>query len=122
MQRAASDGSTSTLPSSEAVVSINSRMRVSQLLKQHPEAQSVFDDYGIDISDGNRSMRLTVLCKEEAINYWELKSDIATAEGWDGAGPSFTEGEEDEEEEWDGDDDGDDDDDSDDAGGDDWDE
>ena len=84
-------------------MSITARMRVSTLLEQHPDAEEVFETYGIEIDSHARRMTLDELCREEAINYWELKSDIALAEGWDGAGPSFgdadDEWDEDEEEE-----------------------
>ena len=82
-------------------MSITARMRVSTLLEQHPDAEEVFETYGIEIDSHALRMTLDELCREEAINYWELKSDIALAEGWDGAGPSFG----DADDEWDEDDD-----------------
>ena len=82
-------------------MSITARMRVSTLLEQHPDAEEVFETYGIELDSRAQRMTLDELCREEAINYWELKSDIALAEGWDGAGPSFG----DADEEWDEDDD-----------------
>jgi len=92
-------------------MSITARMKVAELLEQHPESQEVLDNYGIELDDESMQLTLMALCKEEAINYWELKSDVALAEGWDGAAPSFAddEGGDDEEEEEDGwdDDDGD---------------
>ena len=95
-------------------MSITARMKVAELLELHPESQEVFDEYGIELDDESMQLTLMALCKEEAINYWELKSDIALAEGWDGAAPGFSEDEDggsddDEDEDWE-DEDGDDDD------------
>ena len=69
-------------------MSINARMKVSELLEQHPDAEDVLDTYGISLDDRSLGMTLEELCREEAINYWELKSDIALTEGWDGASTS----------------------------------
>ncbi len=93
-------------------MSITARMKVADLLEQHPEAQEVFDDYGIELTEEGVQLTLMALCKEEAINYWELKSDIATAQGWDGAAPTFGDDDDeddDEDDEWDEDDEEDDD-------------
>lgn len=97
-------------------MSITARMRVADLLEQHPDAQDVFDSYGIELDDESMNLTLDQLCKEEAINYWELKSDIALSEGWDGATPGFdgedASDDDEDEEDWEegDDDDGDDDD------------
>ncbi len=105
-------------------MSITARMKVADLLEQHPESQEVFDNYGIELDDESLQLPLMALCKEEAINYWELKSDIALAEGWDGAAPSFADDEEGDDEEdedgWD-DEEEDDDGDGDDVDDEDWD-
>ena len=69
-------------------MSINARMKVSELLEQHHDAEDVLDTYGISLDDRSLGMTLEELCREEAINYWELKSDIALTEGWDGASTS----------------------------------
>lgn len=70
-------------------MAITARMRVSTLLALHPDARDVFDSYAIEIDETSLEWTLDKLCREEAINYWDLKSDIALSEGWDGGTPGF---------------------------------
>jgi len=77
-------------------VSISARMKLSELLEQHPDAEEILENYGVDVGSVDGSMTLEELCREEAINYWEVKREIITAEGWDGAQP--TDGRDDEDE------------------------
>lgn len=77
-------------------MSISARMKLSELLEQHPDAEEILENYGVDVGSVDGSMTLEELCREEAINYWEIKREIITAEGWDGAQP--TDGRDDEDE------------------------
>ncbi len=70
-------------------MAITARMRVSQLLEQHPDARDVFESYAIELDETSLDWTLDKLCREEAINYWDLKSDIALTEGWDGGTAGF---------------------------------
>lgn len=82
-------------------MAITARSKVGDLLEEHPDLDEVFENYGIEISDELFAMTLKEVCKTEGINYWELKSDIVEAVGWDGTadGDLFDDEEEDEDEE-----------------------
>lgn len=66
-------------------MAITARTRLGDLLEDHPDVDEVFENYGVEITDDMMAMTLHELCKAEALNYWELKSDIVEAAGWDGS-------------------------------------
>jgi hypothetical protein len=74
-------------------------MRILDLMEEHPEVDEVFENYGVEVTDEVMAMTLKELCREEGINYWELKSDMVEAVGWDGSADIDDDEEEDEEEE-----------------------
>lgn len=100
-------------------MTIHARIRVLDLLNEHPDLDEVFENYGIEVTDTLMGMTLKQVCQDEGVNYWELKSDLIDAIGWDGSADYGSDEEEEEEEEedvgWvdDDDDDGDDSDDGD---------
>ncbi|MCK6502271.1 hypothetical protein L6R53_02525 [Myxococcota bacterium] len=80
-------------------MAIHARMRILDLMEEHPEVDEVFENYGVEVTDEVMAMTLKELCREEGINYWELKSDMVEAVGWDGSADIDDDEEEDEEEE-----------------------
>ncbi len=116
-------------------MAIHARTRVADLIEDHPDVDEVFETYGIEVDDDVMAMTLKEVCRTEGLNYWEFKSDIVEAVGWDGSAEDDDEEEDDDDDDdvvrdedgddddgWDGDDNEDDlgdDDDDDDAGDDD---
>ena len=80
-------------------MAIHARMRILDLMEEHPEVDEVFENYGVEVTDEVMAMTLKELCREEGINYWELKSDMVEAVGWDGSADGDDDEEEDDEEE-----------------------
>lgn len=80
-------------------MAIHARMRILDLMEEHPEVDEVFENYGVEVTDEVMAMTLKELCREEGINYWELKSDMVEAVGWDGSADVDDDEEEDDEEE-----------------------
>lgn len=80
-------------------MAIHARMRILDLMEEHPEVDEVFENYGVEVTDEVMAMTLKELCREEGINYWELKSDMVEAVGWDGSADIDDDEEEDDEEE-----------------------
>ena len=81
-------------------MSIHARLKIADLMEEHPEVDEVLENYGIEVSDEIMAMTLKELCREEGINYWELKSDMVEAVGWDGSAEGNDDEEEDEDEDW----------------------
>lgn len=84
-------------------MAINARMKIGDLMEEHPDVDEVFETYGIEVTDELMAMTLKELCRTEGLNYWELKSEIVAAVGWDGSTEDDDEEEDldDDEENWD---------------------
>lgn len=79
---------------------IHARMKILDLMEEHPEVDEVFENYGVEVTDEVMAMTLKELCRDEGINYWELKADMVEAVGWDGSADLDDDEEAEDEEDW----------------------
>ena len=61
---------------------ITKRTIVRDLLEEYPDAVEVFANLGIDSDELGPMSTMEEVCKDEGINYWELKSDIINGAEW----------------------------------------
>jgi len=87
-------------------VPIRAKMKIHDLMEEHPEVDEVFENYGVEVTDEVMAMTLKELCRDEGINYWELKADMVEAVGWDGSADVDDDEESEEDDEWTDDEDG----------------
>jgi len=87
-------------PTTGRPVTIHARVRVGDLMEEHPEVDEVLENYDIEATDEVMAMTLKQLCRSEGVNYWEIKADIVEAVGWDGSAEYDASDDEDDEDDW----------------------